>query len=480
MLPEWTVVGFSGHRKLAGLKAPADGIRNALDRLAAGHSPLAAVSSAASGSDTLFVQDVARRHLPYLLVLPFPRARFEQDFSAADWQQVVPLIDGATRVLEVTGEDTDKQAYMEAGIMTVERADVMMVVWDGKPAAGLGGTGDVVAYARKLEKPLIIIHPDTAAMVEERLERLPAKSGPAGWKQEEPRELVKNHQSKLDADAIAHAPGSRHLILRIILVQLIAAAVGLTALVFENHESRSLLNPLSTVAELLLLGAAFFWSVQHRRKHHEWIKNRIAAEICRSFLAMWDMGRRADYFPKISVQGYDRLCRNLRLIRTLDQTAPPALDAVRAGYLKERVGKQIAYFSRYSRAARRTHRKLKWLALACTAAAAVLSLLSLVLLIFKDAGAAAIPIPALTIPKYLSLLLPLVSTALISLLVTQDYSRRAVRYAEMAAALAGTARQLKLARTWNSLARIASETEAALLQEIVEWHSFRQFAGEPG
>jgi len=50
MLPEWTVVGFSGHRKLADPKVAATGIHNALERLAANHSPLASVSSAASGA----------------------------------------------------------------------------------------------------------------------------------------------------------------------------------------------------------------------------------------------------------------------------------------------------------------------------------------------------------------------------------------------------------------------------------------------
>ncbi len=50
---------------------------------------------------------------------------------------------------------------METGILTADRADVMVVVWDGKPAAGFGGTGDVVDYARKFEKPLIIIDPAT-------------------------------------------------------------------------------------------------------------------------------------------------------------------------------------------------------------------------------------------------------------------------------------------------------------------------------
>ena len=49
----------------------------------------------------------------------------------------------------------------------------------------------------------------------------------------------------------------------------------------------------------------------------------------------------------------------------------------------------------------------------------------------------------------------------------------------MASMLEAAARRLKMVRTWNSLARIATETEEALLQEVVEWHSFRQFTGEP-
>jgi hypothetical protein len=64
-------------------------------------------------------------------------------------------------------------------------------------------------------------------------------------------------------------------------------------------------------------------------------------------------------------------------------------------------------------------------------------------------------------------------------MITQDYSRRAVRYGEMASMLEDAAKRLKVVRTWNGLARIAVQTEEALLREIVEWHSFRQFAGEP-
>ena len=90
-----------------------------------------------------------------------------------------------------------------------------------------------------------------------------------------------------------------------------------------------------------------------------------------------------------------------------------------------------------------------------------------------------IHIPTMTVLKHLSLLLPLVSTALFTLLVTQDYSRRTVRYGDMATMMEKAAKQLKMVRTWNGLARVATETEEELLQEVIEWHSFRHFAGEP-
>ena len=187
---------------------------------------------------------------------------------------------------------------------------------------------------------------------------------------------------------------------------------------------------------------------------------------------MWHM-RQADYFPKISIQGFDPLCRNLRLIHVLDKTPPPSLENVRNEYLKKRVEHQIAYLSRHSASARLIYHKLKVFALFSTASATVLSLLAL---IFSFLGISGL---ALTVPTYLSLLLPLASAAMFSLMVTQDYSRRAVRFAEIASMLEAAGKRLKMARTWNSLGRIAMETEEALLQEVVEWHSFRRFVGEP-
>jgi hypothetical protein len=45
----------------------------------------------------------------------------------------------------------------------VDRSDVLLAVWDGQPARGPGGTGDVVAYARARGTPVEVVWPAGAA-----------------------------------------------------------------------------------------------------------------------------------------------------------------------------------------------------------------------------------------------------------------------------------------------------------------------------
>lgn len=41
-------------------------------------------------------------------------------------------------------------------------ADQLIVVWDGQPARGYGGTADVVAYADRVGVPVRIVWPEGA------------------------------------------------------------------------------------------------------------------------------------------------------------------------------------------------------------------------------------------------------------------------------------------------------------------------------
>lgn len=53
------------------------------------------------------------------------------------------------------GED----AYMAAGREVADQSDILLAVWDGKPAGGKGGTADVVAYAQQRGVEVHIIWP---------------------------------------------------------------------------------------------------------------------------------------------------------------------------------------------------------------------------------------------------------------------------------------------------------------------------------
>ncbi|MFJ8953478.1 hypothetical protein ACIRO1_25525 [Streptomyces sp. NPDC102381] len=48
---------------------------------------------------------------------------------------------------------------MAAGKEVVDQSDVLLAVWDGKPAGGKGGTADVVAYAQRQGMDVRIIWP---------------------------------------------------------------------------------------------------------------------------------------------------------------------------------------------------------------------------------------------------------------------------------------------------------------------------------
>jgi hypothetical protein len=157
----------------------------------------------------------------------------------------------------------------------------------------------------------------------------------------------------------------------------------------------------------------------------------------------------------------------------LDRGVVPDLAVVRDSYLTNRVQIQIEYFARNLRLVEPRFRRLRRLATFFTFAAIVTGLIALAMSI-ANRGAEGNPFLELS-----TLLLPLGSAAILSLLVAQDYVRRSTRYREMRVELEQAAGRLSVARTWSGFTRIAMETERLLLQEVLEWHSISRFTREP-
>ena len=108
----------------------------------------------ARGADQLFAKILFDRHVPYVAVIAC--AQIESSFTSdEDRTSFRCLLEAAAEAIRLPFDAPSEAAYFEAGKTAVDESDVVIAVWDGKPAKGLGGTGDIVQYARVRGKKVI-------------------------------------------------------------------------------------------------------------------------------------------------------------------------------------------------------------------------------------------------------------------------------------------------------------------------------------
>ena len=151
-----TRIGITGHQRLED-PASWSWVEEAVGReLDAVTGPLVVVTSLAIGADQLVARLGAARGGAVHAVLPF--ADIERTFAPGDLPAYRQLVGQASlEILQTPG--TDEDAYLAAGRRVAELSDVMIAVWDAKPAKGKGGTADVVAYAMASGVPVVHINP---------------------------------------------------------------------------------------------------------------------------------------------------------------------------------------------------------------------------------------------------------------------------------------------------------------------------------
>ena len=161
-------IGFVGHRFLRESGNVRATIVNQLKELreSAGGKPLLAISSTAIGADMLFAQAALETKIPLQVYLPFPEAEFRKDFSEQDWLRAKKILEQAASITcgpapsagESSAAARRALAYAECARRIVDASDILIAVWDGKPARGRGGAQESIAYAKTLGKRLIIIN----------------------------------------------------------------------------------------------------------------------------------------------------------------------------------------------------------------------------------------------------------------------------------------------------------------------------------
>jgi hypothetical protein len=481
------VVGFSGHRKLV----DAAGVERALRAVLTGlrEEPgveWLALSSIAIGSDMLFARAALGVGMGWEAVLPLPPVEFKRDFSEPEWHEVEKLLAYAEHVGVVSDRPHRDDSYLDCGVETVNHCDLLVAVWDGEPARGRGGTAEIIAYARDMGRPVIIIDAVTLAVRRENFSRLktgdqnlkqlnalPGVAWPATAESEDDpgRRTVLAFHHKVDHAATTKAPHIPRLITLTLALHMTATALAAAALAFDLHHAAIPWGKL-----LCLLGATgAALTLLHYRNRHDWVRCRLAAEITRSAIATWGLPRSLRLFDDFDWAGLEPLRRALDVLgRRSSRLHRVNFDQFKQRYLRERIDGQLAYFSRQEARALPLLNRLRAGFFICSSLA----------VFFAAAFAVHAAIPGAVAPAWVPawvygfgpIVLPVLAGGFLALVSVNDLHQRVARYREMRVRLETARKEASFVQTWGSLERVVAKAERALLQEVFEWHSITSFS----
>ena len=525
------IVGFSGHRNLANPGPIAQAIRSALEQLReqakAIGGDIELFASIAYGADTLAVEAARDLGIPVHLVLPKavetdnhtgalqldlgfaadfwdkpasgPKTFRQQDWDRA-WKQIEDARQGTSggTLRMVRGSQSDPECYYDAGVQMLEACDALITVWNGKPAAGLGGTAEMVHHVRITEpkRALIIIDAATAKITTERLDTFASKTELRMREIEQINDLIREHCPATSASseevyhcltnvAKAEAGKFRKNTVATILLHGIATIIASFAAILPKSGHWTLVLASLALFELILVVQAWRISREHKHRHtHErWLRSRFGAELVRGMRAA------AAFLDPLAPQvalhkpRWNRFALTLGLMTSREVDRQTTWVKHRDAYLTSRLADQKEYFTTKRDAAAKTMNHTQHIASTATWLAPFCVFFALsyktwhVILESMDHGHGEAPSPFTLatlgtdmVVRFLPILIPLIAGMATGLRVALDAARRTHRYGEMAERLEATSRGLAELKTETTATRTILATEEVLLDELIEWH----------
>lgn len=154
-------IGITGHRVLAEPGKVNAGLGQVVRRLEeAFPGQWTVISALAEGADRLTARRLMCREGTRLVaVLPLARDEYQAGFrNDSSRSEFASLLARADQVIQIPPQPSRDQAYEAGGRAVLDRAEVLVAVWDGEAPQGQGGTGDIIARARQRGLPLAWVH----------------------------------------------------------------------------------------------------------------------------------------------------------------------------------------------------------------------------------------------------------------------------------------------------------------------------------
>ncbi|PUA19358.1 hypothetical protein [Glaciimonas sp. PCH181] len=115
-----------------------------------------AFTSLAVGSDQVFAREALALDIPVSAVIPM--IGYERFFTGSDLESYEALLEHCN-VIRLDGSGDDDKSFLDAGRYVVDSSDLLVAIWDGQRANGLGGTANIVAYCIELGRTVVHINP---------------------------------------------------------------------------------------------------------------------------------------------------------------------------------------------------------------------------------------------------------------------------------------------------------------------------------
>jgi hypothetical protein len=520
-IPATLRIGVTGHRALTENQTilVADSVHRVLDKLDSWlsntlkNSPYTfiVISPLAEGADRIVAREVLDwakadpLYMPKLeVVLPFPEYEYVVDFSGpASHEEYRSLIARACSIHTLKKHKPATGAYVPVGSYIVHTCDILIAVWNGMPANGKGGTGDVVEYARSLGQSIFIINPVDGTIVEELnrgkiLESLEPLDRFNGEKlnSSDIDKFVRDRYASLEKKAKAsglplQVPGqmTQDLLPQYARASLLAkryqsyymssggliymlSALAVIAVAIQTLFYHG--PPLLIWAECLMILAILIvmWALEHFELHRHWIDYRFLAERLRIsiFLSVAGIGfKPLKYPPYFSLNRQSDYWIVKAFGWTLNENPKGdmhgSFEASKNFLLKAWIDDQLDFYKKKFEKNERTMRRLDLLGYA----------MFLITLVAALAHATDIEkfLPEIfevgNFLTFIAIVFPMVGALLVGFQVQREYKRNAERYKQMIDPLSSISAQIRLADDTEKLADLLEKANDLMLKENQDW-----------
>lgn len=179
-IPLNVAIGVTGHREILNKEVVQRQIRKILEKIDillkdTTHNCVI-ISPLAEGADRLVADEVLNwkgsvnfGKSILEVVLPVSKEDYIKDFKTEKSKdEFLDLLKKADTVRIIQNSGSRESSYEKAGHYIVDHCNILIAIWDGNPAIGKGGTGEIVKYAReKAGKTIFWIDPQKGSLKEE-------------------------------------------------------------------------------------------------------------------------------------------------------------------------------------------------------------------------------------------------------------------------------------------------------------------------